>query len=152
MEKNGRKYPRRPEALYKNMAFSMQRPLMRRLGLLSSDRRPSLTERVKRLRRCSKIIAAGLTDLSTNERVRIRHLLGLDFRAITPKAYYAQTIRNTYEELRILLGSGIASEKILTDKHHSGTNNQPLHAQLAHVAERHRRKPLTGAVERNRKL
>lgn len=38
LENNNWHNPQRPEALYKNMAYSMYRPLMRRLGLLASGR------------------------------------------------------------------------------------------------------------------
>lgn len=85
-----KRFPSRPETLYKNMAFAAYRPLMRQLGLITGGRRPSVTEEGEHLaqmfQRASGPKPRCLGDLSGAERTRLRVLRGLDLLAAEPKS------------------------------------------------------------------
>jgi hypothetical protein len=92
-----------PATLYKNMAFNVYRPLMRKLGLMAAGSRFELTDTGKRLGKLYGSESHGrpqcLSEIGAKERVQLSTLLGLDFRANAPDNIDARRRRDTYVEL-----------------------------------------------------
>lgn len=139
LENNKRRFPPRPESLYKNMAFAAYRPLMRSLGLLANGRRLWLTEEGEYLAKVFQHARGPkprcLSNLSGIERTRLRVLLGLDSRAAEPKTARRRAIRAAYKELSKGLSGGFTSNQILesyaTIPKNAGQPAKLLHQALA---------------------
>jgi hypothetical protein len=117
LQNNGGAFPRRPEGLYKNMAFNAYRPMMRAFGLLAPGRMPALTEEGERLYTSSgtsgRRTFGCLSEVTGGERTRLRQLWGLDRRVSEPEFWRAQRVRATYDEVEGYLYQRLPASAIL---------------------------------------
>jgi len=132
LEDHAWKEPARPERLYKNTAFATYRPLMRALGLLARDRAIELTLEGEKL--ASAFAQARrprcLSNISSNERVGIGALLGLNYRKHSGLPIRAERRRATYKTVGKRLGGGAYSKDVLERYAQKGTRPTDVAATL----------------------
>jgi len=117
LEQHDGRPPRRPERLYKNTAFTTYRPTMRGLGLLARGRSPELTVEGERLAttfqqsRGRKLPCLG--DISVDEQILLKMLLGLDYRKQVDLPVFSMRRRATFETVNEALENGFDSAGVL---------------------------------------
>lgn len=130
-------FPRRPEGLYKNMAFAAYRPLMKALGLLAAGRKLELTSDGNHLAIAHQQSRGRrprcLSDMGAAERTRLRLLLGLDFRKQPDEQSASVRRRATFLEIKRLLERGLSSSEIL-ESYSDPSSKAPAPAHALHRA------------------
>jgi hypothetical protein len=130
-------FPRRPEALYKNMAFAAYRPLMKAIGLLAPGRKLQLTSDGNRLaiehQRSRGRRPRCLSNISAGERTRLRLLFGLDFRKQPHDPSASARRRATFVELHRFLERGLSSTEILESYSENPNKASPQAYALHHA-------------------